>query len=130
MVKIGEGLKENKKKVNKLPSGRIFDEEPIGSTFHKLPVDITNSTYKQEDGFVKPLKPLRIKKPLKKQSDTLNKFPIDIDFEAIAKNSDFQRFVIGLFKREFPNQFKNVSTRTTGAKMKEQFDKAVKKINN
>ena len=54
---------------------------------------------------------------------------INIDYEWLAKNSNFQRLWIELIKHQFPNQFKEVNTRTKGKVMINQFNRKLKEVN-
>lgn len=49
---------------------------------------------------------------------------MNIDFEAIAKTTDFQRFIIFLAKKIMPGAFLGVSTRTNKAQMTKQFNQS------
>lgn len=47
---------------------------------------------------------------------------ISIDFNRIARSSDFQRFIVGLFKTVMPEQFRSVRTRVSKEVMSNQFN--------
>ena len=55
---------------------------------------------------------------------------MDIDFDAISRSSDFQRFIIFLAKKIAPDVFKGIRTRTTNVKMSTDFNTRKKLLKN
>ena len=75
------------------------------------------------------IKELRPPKPPKLLEETIPIIDIDIDYEWIARNSNFQRLFIETLKHHFPNQFKGVNVRASKEVMNTQFNKKLKDVN-
>lgn len=86
--------------------------------------------------FSKPKPPIAPSKPIKKQDlkpprkPPIKKVPQEeffIDFNKIANNSSFQRFIVEAIKMSVP-QLKNISARTSKEVMSNAFSKRITEI--